>query len=76
MNINPSQINLNDVTAPIPTVHGAYVSQTDVDVTKIDRATLKQLRKNIEKLKMMKNIDAMKTTPHFDIQSFFPTVKK
>jgi hypothetical protein len=76
MNINPSQINLNDVTTPIPTVHSADVSQTDVDVTKIDRATLKQLRKNVEKLKMMKNIDAMKTVSHFDIRSFFPVSKK
>lgn len=69
-------INLNDVTTPIPTVHSADVSQDDVDVTKIDRATIKQLRKNIEKLKSIEHIENMKKTSHFDIRSFFPSVGK
>lgn len=76
MNTNTHQINAVDVTEPIPTVQSADVSQTDVDVTKIDSATIKQLRKNIEKLKTMKNFDAMKKVSHFDIRSFFPVGKK
>ncbi len=46
--------------------------QTEVDVTKIDKATIKQLRKNVERLKSMHNVDTLKAAPHFDIRSFFP----
>lgn len=74
--MNTHLINVNDVNEPIPAVHSADVSQDGVDVTKIDRATIKQLRKNVEKLKTMKNIDDMKKASHFDIRSFFPTVRK
>jgi hypothetical protein len=74
--MNTNLINANDVTEPIPTVHSADVSQDDVDVSKIDRATIKQLRKNVEKLKSMQNIDAMKKASHFDIRSFFALGKK
>jgi hypothetical protein len=68
-------INATDATTPIPAVHSADASQPDVDVTKIDRATIKQLRKNVEKLKSMQRFDAMKKVPHFDIHSFFPNIR-
>lgn len=69
--MNTNLINANDVIESTP-----ITSSTDVDVTKIDRATIKQLRKNVEKLKSMKNVDAMRKVSHFDIQAFFPTIRK
>lgn len=73
--MNTDLININDVTDPIPTVHSANVEEA-VDVSKIDRATIKQLRKNVERLKTMQNVDALKNTPYFDIRSFFPIGRK
>lgn len=51
-------------------------SAPGVDVGKLDKATIKQLRKNIEKLKSRSNIEELKQVPHFDIRTFFPIGKK
>jgi len=49
---------------------------TALDLTKLDKATIKQLRKNIERLKSAQQLEAMKNVSHFDIRSFFILGKK
>jgi len=46
----------------------------EVDVSKIDRATLQQLRKNIEKLKRMDQMDKLRKTSHFNLGQLFPAL--
>jgi hypothetical protein len=89
--MNTHLININDVIAPIPAVHAAsildgatysntgdavYNVQDEIDTTKLDKATIKQLRKNIERLKSMQQIEQMKKVSHFNLGAFFPLGKK
>lgn len=70
-------ININDTIEPIPAVHAAQIDdRIPLDLGQIDKATLKQLRKNIERLKSMQQVDTMKKVSHFDIRAFFPVGKK
>jgi len=52
------------------------LNDTALDLTKLDKATIKQLRKNVERLKSAQQLEAMKNVSHFDIRSFFILGKK
>jgi hypothetical protein len=48
----------------------------EIDITKLDKATINQLRKNIERLKSRTQIQQLKTVSHFNIGAFFPLKSK
>ena len=70
----------NTVESSQPTVHRVVQHGThtnsDMDVGKIDKTTIKQLRKNIERLKALTHVASMKNLPHYDINAFFKLGKK
>lgn len=64
----------SDVECPTPA--DSTVATTGVDTTRLDKADIKQLRKNINRLKSRVHVDGLRKVTHFDIRSFFQLGKK
>lgn len=56
--------------------HTAPPSSQPLDTGTLNKAEIKQFRKNIERLKTLVMIDQLKSTPHFNIGQFFQLGKK